>query len=111
FWNLSKERTMYGNATYLLPFTLMPLEPQYVKPIDARWSFNVVDMNRRLVAFTDESIGEVTSWKWDFGDGNFSTEQHPYHRYSAACLYVVKLDVEGPLGKSRLSNVWDVAIK
>lgn len=26
FWNLSHEHTMYGNATYLLPFRLMPLE-------------------------------------------------------------------------------------
>ncbi|WP_353183897.1 PKD domain-containing protein [Parapedobacter lycopersici] len=111
FWNLSRERTMYGDANYLLPFTLMPLEPQYLKPIDARWSFNVVDMNRRMVAFTDESIGEVTSWKWDFGDGNFSTEQHPSHRYSTAGLYIVTLNVEGPLGESSLSKVWDVAIK
>ncbi len=26
FWNLSMEHTMYGNATHLLPFKLMPLE-------------------------------------------------------------------------------------
>lgn len=26
FWNLSTEHTMYGNATYLLPFELMPIE-------------------------------------------------------------------------------------
>jgi hypothetical protein len=26
FWNLSKVREMYGNASYLLPFRLMPLE-------------------------------------------------------------------------------------
>ncbi len=26
FWNLSREHTMYGNATYLMPFRLMPME-------------------------------------------------------------------------------------
>lgn len=26
FWNLSDEHTMYGNASYLRPFRLMPLE-------------------------------------------------------------------------------------
>ncbi|MBN2163793.1 MAG: endonuclease/exonuclease/phosphatase family protein [Pontiellaceae bacterium] len=26
FWNLSREHTMYGNATHLMPFRLMPLE-------------------------------------------------------------------------------------
>ena len=47
----------------------MPLEPQFRKPIQAKWSFKVLDMNRRLVAFQDESEGTITSWRWDFGDG------------------------------------------
>jgi hypothetical protein len=49
FWNLSRHHTMYGNANYLCAFKLMPLEPAFVKPIDAQWSFQVVDMDRRLV--------------------------------------------------------------
>ena len=111
FWNLSKERTMYGNANYLLPFRLMPLEPKYLKSIDAQWSFSVMDMNRRMVAFNDKSLGTITSWKWDFGDGKISSEQHPVHTYSKSGQYVVTLWVEGPEGKSRLSKVWDVALK
>ncbi len=111
FWNLSKEHTMYGNANYLLPFKLMPLESNYRKVIEAKWSFKIVDMQRRLVTFQDESIGQITSWKWDFGDGETSTEQHPQHIYKEPGLYVVVLWVEGPEGKSRLSKVWDVALK
>lgn len=111
FWNLSKERTMYGNANYLLPFRLMPLEPKYLKPIDAQWSFSVMDMNRRIVSFTDNSTGKITSWKWDFGDGNMSVEQHPVHTYSKPDQYVVTLWIEGPEGKSRMSKVWDVTLK
>ena len=111
FWNLSPEHNMFGNATYLREFQLMPLEPQFRKPIDAKWSFKVVDMKRRLVAFEDESEGTITSWKWDFGDGTSSTEQFPIHQYQKAGEFVVVLYVEGPAGKSRFSRVWDVTIR
>jgi PKD repeat protein len=89
----------------------MPLEPQFQKPIDAMWSFKVVDMNRRLVAFQDESTGTVTSWRWDFGDGTESTEQSPIHEYKTAGQKVVVLYIEGPGGKSRFSRVWDVTLR
>jgi hypothetical protein len=111
FWNLSRHHTMFGNADYLCRFKLMPLEPQFLKPLEARWSFQIVDMDRRLVAFKDLSIGKVTSWNWDFGDGSSSTEQSPSHTYKAAGGYVVVLNVEGPEGKSRFSRVWDVSLK
>jgi hypothetical protein len=112
FWNLSREHKMYGNASYLLPFTLMPLDSRFKKAIDAQWSFKVVDMKRRLVAFIDESEGEVNTWKWDFGDNSpNSSEQFPLHIYKNAGKYVVTLWIEGPAGKSRRAKVWDVAVK
>lgn len=111
FWNLSRHHTMYGQADELCAFKLMPLEPQFLKPIEAKWSFQVVDMARRLVAFKDLSVGEIKSWHWDFGDGGSSTEQNPSHAYKEPGNYVVVLDVEGPAGKSRLSKVWDVTVK
>lgn len=110
FWNLSREHTMYGNANYLLPFTLMPLEARFKKPIDAQWSFTILDPKRRLVAFQDQSEGSISTWRWDFGDGTASTEQHPLHQYKDAGKYVVVLWVEGPAGKSRRAKVWDVAV-
>jgi hypothetical protein len=111
FWNLSPEHKMYGNANLLREFKLMPLEPQFRKPIEAKWSFKVMDMNRRLVAFEDESVGTITSWKWDFGDGTDSSDQFPVHQYKAPGNYVVVLYVEGPAGKSRLSKIWDVTVR
>jgi hypothetical protein len=111
FWNLSREHTMYGNASELVMFRLMPLEEEFKKPIEAGWSFRVVDMERRLVSFIDESEGEITSWKWDFGDGNTSTEQYPIHQYEESGLYVVVLYVKGPEGESRMSKIWDVAVE
>ena len=112
FWNLSRHHMMYGDASLLCAFKLMPLEPQFLQPIEAQWSWKVVDMDRRLVAFKDLSVGKVTSWKWDFGDGETSTEQNPMHVYKdAKPNYDVVLDIEGPAGKSRRSKVWDVQLK
>ncbi|WP_370476353.1 PKD domain-containing protein [Tamlana flava] len=111
FWNLSKEHTMYGNASYLLPFKLMPLEQEFTKDIDAKWSFKIIDMENRTVAFNDESHGEIDSWHWDFGEGNTSIDQNPVHQYEKEGKYVVVLEINGPKGTSKLSKVWDVAIK
>ena len=111
FWNLSPKHTMYGNASELVTFKLMPLEPKFRKALDAQWSFHVLDMNRRLVAFQDLSEGKLTSWKWEFGDGATSTEQHPTHAYQKAGEFIVTLYVEGPEGKSRRAKVWDVVVK
>jgi hypothetical protein len=111
FWNLSHKQTMYGDASDLVGFRLMPLEPQFRKAIQARWSYTVADMDRRLVAFKDESEGEINSWKWDFGDGTASQERNPAHEYKAGRDYTAILEVEGPSGKSRLANVWGVSVK
>lgn len=111
FWNLSRHHTMYGQASELAVFRLMPLEPELRPELAADWSFDVLDMDRRLVAFQDESAGEITSWRWDFGDGTTSTEQHPVHRYEEAGRYVVVLHVEGPAGTARHAKVWDVAVR
>jgi PKD repeat protein len=51
------------------------------------------------VSFSDESVGEVTSWEWDFGDGSpHSSEERPSHQYAAAGSYTVTLTVVGPEG-------------
>jgi hypothetical protein len=112
FYNLSHKTTMYGNASDLVAFRLMPLEKRFRKPIEADWDFTIVDMDRRLVAFEDLSAGNITKWHWDFGDGATSEEQNPMHEYKSSGYYiVVVLTVEGPDGKARLSRPWDVAIK
>ena len=111
FWNLSRQHRMYGNAWYLCAFRLMPLEEKFRKPIEAQWSFKIIDMDRKLVAFKDLSYGKITSWRWDFGDGSESTEQNPIHQYRRAGDYVVVLYVEGLEGNSRMSKVWDIHFK
>ena len=110
FWNLSRAHTMFGKADQLVAFRLMPLEKEHVPAIQAGWEFTVVDQQRRIVAFHDLSVGEVSRWYWDFGDGTISEDQHPIHAYAEGGQYVVVLTVEGPGGSSRFSRVWDVSL-
>ncbi len=48
----------------------------------------------KSIQFTDYSV-KGTSWSWDFGDGNFSTAQHPSHSYATPGLYHVRLTING----------------
>jgi hypothetical protein len=111
FWNLSPRHTMYGHASELCAFRLMPMEPALQPALAAQWSWQVVDMERRLVAFKDESVGTVTSWNWTFGDGETSTEQHPLHAFAKPGSYTTILEVTGPDGTARRSKVWAVQLK
>jgi hypothetical protein len=111
FWNLSNKHTMYGNASQLRTFRLMPLETEYIPKIEAQWIFSVLNIENRVVLFQDRSIGKISSWKWDFGDGTSSEDQNPVHTYGKPGRYIVILYIEGPDGKSRRAKVWDVAVK
>lgn len=55
------------------------------------------------IAFRDTSVAngkKIISWKWDFGDNEFSDKQHPTHIYKKSGTYKVKLIVEGDSGCS-----------
>lgn len=56
------------------------------------------------IQFTDTSTGDITSWAWDFGDGNTSTEQHPTHTYESINIYDVSLTVTGPVGSDTITK-------
>lgn len=50
------------------------------------------------VCFTDKSTGDIVSWFWDFGDGNFSAEQNPCHEYGKVGTFVVSLEITTSTG-------------
>ena len=111
-YNLAHNVKMVYDASYLPAFRLMPLEEEFVDDLRAEWSFQVVDADRRLVAFQDETVGEVTQWKWDFGDGTTSEEQHPVHEYREPGVhYNVTLEVLGPAGSSKRTRFWEVMVR
>mgnify|MGYP001828174763 FL=1 len=45
------------------------------------------------VSFTDQSMGVIEAWDWDFGDGETTTEQNPSHIYHEPGIYDVLLTV------------------
>jgi len=51
------------------------------------------------VQFTDLSEN-TTEWKWDFGNGETSTDQNPVHTFSEAGIYKVNLTVNNENGTS-----------
>jgi PKD repeat protein len=61
----------------------------------AAFRANPTVLNPLLYLFTDNSTGSpgnpVTSWSWDFGDGNSSTAQNPTHTYASNGTYTVCL--------------------
>lgn len=48
--------------------------------------------NAQVVVLTDYSYYGV-SWLWNFGDGNSSVEENPWHKYSAEGVYKITLNV------------------
>ena len=56
------------------------------------------------VQFTDLSTGNPTLWAWDFGDGQTSTSQNPFHTYSVPGTYTVGLTVQNNAASSTLSK-------
>jgi len=55
-----------------------------------------------IVSFFDESRGAPASWKWSFGDGNFSEEQNPVHTYASLGTFNVTLTVTDSGGTDSL---------
>ncbi|MCY7408868.1 MAG: PKD domain-containing protein, partial [Chitinophagales bacterium] len=47
------------------------------------------------ISFIDQTVSapgtSIVSWEWNFGDGNFSSEQFPTHQFSIAGSYTVTL--------------------
>jgi PKD repeat protein len=48
--------------------------------------------NSQAVVFTDFSYNGV-SWLWNFGDGNTSVEESPWHKYESEGIYKITLKV------------------
>jgi FOG: PKD repeat len=83
-------------ATLNLTLEISP-PPEYV--IGANFSASPrADMAPLNVQFRDLSAGNPTSWRWNFGDGAFSTEQHPIHTYTAVGSYSVTLNASNDYG-------------
>ena len=98
---LSFEATEQSSSNFLIGWvkvaqtTINP--PTFVLIPVASFTTAVSDLS---VTFNDTSSGIPTSWAWDFGDGNTSTEQNPTHVYPSYGTYVIKLTATNAVGSS-----------
>lgn len=64
-----------------------------------------VNNSARTVAFRDLSTRNPNRWRWDFGDGESSTQQNPVHQYPpTGTTFAVTLTVGNALGESSVTN-------
>jgi parallel beta-helix repeat protein len=86
----------------LLPLIIPP--KQVTPPVANFWGSprsGDVPLN---VKFTDISKGKPKAWKWAFGDGTYSTQQNPVHKYNKAGKYTVSLTVSNADGSDSVTK-------
>ncbi|MFO7879763.1 MAG: PKD domain-containing protein [Bacteroidota bacterium] len=77
----------------------------------ADFSKNVMEAG--LVNFHSNSVssGNITSYYWDFGDGNTSTDENPSHTYAENGVYNVNLTITDSNGNTDFSDPQSVAVE
>ena len=103
-----------GNGRQYADFVSTCIEgnaPLVVAPV-ANFTANITSGYVPLsVQFTDTSSNVPTSWAWDFGDGNTSTNQSPVHTYNYSGNFTVNLTVSNSGGSdSEVKNNYINAI-
>lgn len=63
------------------------------------------------VSFTDLSGGSPNQWRWDFGDGRSSIQQHPTHTYNHPGTFRVSLSASGANVAGSLSRTGYVVVR
>jgi uncharacterized protein (TIGR02145 family) len=83
----TETKTDYITVNPLTPVTEFSGTPQEIKVGES-------------VQFTDESLNQPSSWSWNFGDGNSSTQENPAHIYTTAGIYSVTLNASNSAGSN-----------
>lgn len=96
----SSESVMDGTAAFDLPAQCLDA----TMPPIADFQADEVETCTGLVHFQDLSIQTPQSWLWDFGDGNTSVLQNPWHQYDAPGVYTVTLTVTNTLGEDDITR-------
>jgi len=63
------------------------------------------------VRFEDRSLGGITGWSWDFGDGTSSSLRAPTKVYAEGGVYDVRLTVRGPQGSDTVTRIGAVTVR
>ncbi len=77
-----------------------PEEEGEEKGPTAQFSWSTNDLSVDFWDESEEGDAQITSWEWNFGDGESSNEPSPQHTYNSGDDYRVRLRVEDQNGKS-----------
>jgi len=80
-----------------------PLVRPGVVPVTLTANFtaeNVTGVPPLTVRFIDLSTGSPTTWRWNLGDGSYSSLQNPVHTYNGIGRYTITLEVENNDGSA-----------
>jgi PKD repeat protein len=78
----------------------LPEEEEEVEPPKADFRWNSNDLTVDFRDNSEDGDNPITSWYWEFGDGQTSTQQNPSHTYSSEDEYFVTLEVNDGQGNS-----------
>jgi gliding motility-associated-like protein len=76
----------------------------FAQPKAAFTSSVTAGCNPVVVQFKDASTGSPTSWKWDLGNGNTSTQKNPGAIYNNPGTYTIKLTVKNAAGTDSIKK-------
>lgn len=88
----------------VVPFKYTPVSPPAA-------SYTFISNNLQAI-FTDQSTGQIATWDWDFGDGNFSNLANPSHTYDSSGIYRVCLTITDTYGcQDSICDTLDIILK
>lgn len=85
--------TIDSCSSYFGDFVMVENDTTYCNAAAFNVILDTLNTEPRTYIFTDASEGEIESWYWDFGDGNFSFDQNPVHSYDEGGDYEVCLTI------------------
>jgi len=95
----------YTNAGSSLKMTIAALTARYPVPVAAfTWTPTSPDRGTSVSFDASSSTGSITSYAWDFGDGNAGSGKTASHTYTTSGDKSVKLTVTGPSGSNSVTN-------
>lgn len=104
FRDISMKKMLFFVLTAIVIMACSPIEPDRPhtgggssngttkQPPVANFSYTI---EHPLTVVLRNNSQNATSYKWDFGDGNTSTEKNPKHKYKTKGVYRIKLIVYG----------------
>jgi M6 family metalloprotease-like protein len=88
-----------GSNTKIMKDYIKISEPAADFAADTTSGIGYVNVN-----FTDKSLGHIQQWKWEFGDGNVSSQRNPSHIYTYVDTFTVSLTIVSSGGTKKITK-------